>query len=117
MEYNIAQASRKLRLNKMTIYSRSKKLKVGKKINNRIVFTELELLKIQKNKPIVAKKIKNNRYKISIIDFYLIHSHNTQPEIAQRLGIPVHVVNATINEWINNERCITVNSKINGGSN
>jgi predicted transcriptional regulator len=56
--------------------------------------------------------LKFNRKKISIIDFYLTHNHNTCYEIAKKMGITYWYVSNTITEYLNNDKTITVASKL-----
>jgi CRP-like cAMP-binding protein len=55
---------------------------------------------------------KYHRMNISIVDFYITHSHNTQMEIANSMGISVSKVNRALTEFLDTG-CITVASKMN----
>lgn len=64
----------------------------------------------------MAKKLhellKYSPKKIAVIDFYLTHHNNNSSEIAQKMGTSYWFVNNTITEWLENNRTITVASKI-----
>lgn len=56
--------------------------------------------------------LKYSRKKITIIDYFLSHRNNSSKEIAQELGISEWFVSNTISEWAENDRTITVASKL-----
>ena len=55
---------------------------------------------------------KYSRKKITIIEYFLTHRNNLAKEIAQEMGISEWFVSNTITEWAENDRIITVASKI-----
>lgn len=50
--------------------------------------------------------------KIAIIDFYLTHHNNNAVEIAEKMGVSYWFVSNTINEWFDNDKTITIASKL-----
>ena len=56
--------------------------------------------------------LKYSRKKITIIDYFLTHRNNSSKEIAQEMGISEWFVSNTISEWAENDRTITVASKL-----
>ena len=58
------------------------------------------------------RSFKYHKRKINIIDYFLAHNLNTEPEIAEQMGLKLSIVTTTLNEWINNKEII-VESKIN----
>ena len=58
------------------------------------------------------KLLKYSRKKITIIEYFLTHSNNSTKEIAQEMGVSDWFVSNTITEWDENDRIITVASKI-----
>jgi hypothetical protein len=58
------------------------------------------------------QKFKFSPKKIMIIDFFLTHKNNSSVEISEKMGVPVWHVNKVINEWLDNDKTITVASKI-----
>ena len=50
--------------------------------------------------------------KITIIEYFLMHRNNSTKEIAQEMGISEWFVSNTITEWAENDRIITVASKL-----
>lgn len=56
--------------------------------------------------------LKYSRKKITIIDYFLSHRNNSSKEIAQEMGISEWFVSNTISEWAENDRTITVASKL-----
>lgn len=55
---------------------------------------------------------KYSRKKITIIEYFLTHRNNSTKEIAQEMGISKWFVSNTISEWAENDRIITVASKL-----
>ena len=55
---------------------------------------------------------KYSRKKITIIEYFLTHRNNSTKEIAQEMGISEWFVSNTITEWAENDKIITVASKI-----
>ena len=55
---------------------------------------------------------KYSRKKITIIEYFLAHRNNSTKEIAKEMGISEWFVSNTISEWSENDRIITVASKI-----
>ena len=55
---------------------------------------------------------KCSRKKITIIEYFLTHRNNSTKEIAQEMGISKWFVSNTISEWAENDRIITVASKL-----
>ena len=51
--------------------------------------------------------------KILIIEYFLSHNLNTAKEISLELGVTESQVNRTIKEWIDNDKCVIMESKIN----
>jgi DNA-binding transcriptional regulator LsrR (DeoR family) len=56
--------------------------------------------------------LKYSRKKITIIEYFLTHRNNSSKEIAQEMGISEWFVSNTISEWAENDRTITVASKL-----
>ena len=56
--------------------------------------------------------LKYSRKKITIIEYFLTHRNNSTKEIAQEMGVSEWFVSNTISEWAENERTITVASKL-----
>ena len=56
--------------------------------------------------------LKYSRKKITIIDYFLSHRNNSSKEIAQEMGISEWFVSNTISEWAENDRTVTVASKL-----
>jgi len=50
--------------------------------------------------------------KIRVIDFYLTHKNNNCVEIASMMGVSYWFVNYAVNEWFENDKTITVASKL-----
>lgn len=55
----------------------------------------------------------NHKNKINIIDFFLRNVNNTAVEIAEKMSLKVSYVNLVLDEWLNNDKFILVDSKIN----
>jgi DNA-binding transcriptional regulator LsrR (DeoR family) len=56
--------------------------------------------------------LKYSRKKITIIEYFLTHRNNSSKEIAQEMGVSEWFVSNTISEWAENDRTITVASKL-----
>ena len=56
--------------------------------------------------------LKYSRKKITIIDYFLSHRNNSSKEIAEQMGVSEWFVSNTISEWAENDRTITVASKL-----
>jgi len=100
------ELSKKLGISYQTIWNRENKLKILNKpyTNDRV------------NKIINYRKLRVVRHKkdkVNIIDFFLHNFENTARQIAEKMSLKESYVNKIINEYINNDRCILVDSKIN----
>ena len=65
---------------------------------------------------LVIKRRVRSKYhakKILIIEYFLSHNLNTAKEISLELGVTESQVNRTIKEWIDNDKCVIMESKIN----
>lgn len=65
---------------------------------------------------LVIKRRVRSKYhakKILIIEYFLNNNLNTCKEIALALGVTGQQVNRTIKEWIDNDKCVIMESKIN----
>lgn len=65
---------------------------------------------------LVIKRRVRSKYhakKILIIEYFLNNNLNTCKEIALELGLTESQVSRTIKEWLDNDKCIIMESKIN----
>lgn len=60
----------------------------------------------------IRKYKKYSNKKINVIDFYLTHPNNNAHLIAIKLSLDYRFVSDTISEWLENNRTITVVSKL-----
>lgn len=101
------------RLNPKTIYIRIYKSNIEpvKRGNpNYYNIFELELL----IKPVTLNfRNKLNKEKILIIEYLLGNNLTSSVQIGRELGISKTKVQFTINEWLNNDNCVLIESKIN----
>lgn len=95
-----------LNLSKGGIYNRQVKLNL---LN--CVWTQENIEKITNYKTVRAKV--NPKVKLFIIEYFLSHQINTYKEIAESLGCTEYTVNKTITEWLENDKSIFVDSKLN----
>jgi len=94
-------------INYFTVYDREKKLGIfGKRYTDK----NIELIKNFEKK---KKQVVNDKIKISVIQMYLITKDNSYRNISERLGMCKQKVGKIIKEWIDNDKCILVDSKIN----
>lgn len=119
MNYTTKDLSKLTNLAISTINKRARDLGIINKQGEKKLFDKEQVEQIVNYKPKrtiykknLHEKMKYNKKKISIIDFFLTHKNNSAVEIAEKMGIPIWHVNKTINEWIENEQTITVASKL-----
>ena len=104
--------SRELNLTRGAVGKRAINLGI-KKTRRHYIFTEDEADAIRDYKEPPRFKEKYHKRKIHIVDFFLQNPNNTISDIANKMDLPFHKINNTIDEWCNNEHFIIVESKIN----
>lgn len=72
----------------------------------------ITLLEIRKQQSKQKNKVRS-KIKINIIDFFLHNINNTAVEISEKMSLKVSYVNQVLDEWMNNDKFILVDSKIN----
>jgi hypothetical protein len=106
--------SNALKTSPQVIVSRARRLGVGTLVRKKFWFNEEEVTELENFKRSYNNKnSKYNKQKIHIIDFFLTHKTNTSIDIAHSLDLSLSRVNTTLNEYLNNNNCIIVESKIN----
>jgi len=104
----------RLNVSRQVIVGRIKKMGVGRLRGGKwwINPDEFEAVTNYK-KSLNNQNTKYSKKKIHIIDFFLTHSCNGSLNIANCLDINVSRVEATLNEYFNNQNHIIVESKLN----
>lgn len=100
------ELSQKIGLSYQTIWNRESKLGI---LNKEYTKDRVEKIISYKKKRITIQKSN----KINIIDFFLTHANNTANQIAQEMSLKESYVNKVLNEWVDNDKHIFVDSKIN----
>jgi len=111
METTISLAE-ELGMTKEAITNKARILGI-KKTSGRYRFTEKQADMIREHKRIPSFVEKYHKRKISIIEFFLSNKNNTREELSDSLELPISRIDATINEWCENNHYIVVESKIN----
>lgn len=108
------EISRKYPISRQSIQYRAKMLGIKSTKGVRRIFTPEEVDKIvnytYKKHNIDTRAFHEN--KIQIIEMYLSSKNNSCKEIATALNINWHYVSIVVNEWLKNDKTITVASKI-----
>ena len=60
-----------------------------------------------------TQKYRHRPIRLTIIELFTKSPYNGANEIAQAINVPVNQVHDAINEWLANDRTITVKSKMN----
>lgn len=107
IDYTRIELCDALGLSYQTIWNREKNLGI---LNKRYSDPRVDQIINYKKKKKVAK---NNKNKISIINFFINNFENSAKIIAKKMSLNEQYVNKVINEWLNNDKCILVDSKIN----
>jgi len=109
----VLEVTRKLKLSKTVVNYRALVLGFNRFQGTKRILndTEVEEIRKFKNRDDLRLVQKYSPKKINVIDFYLTHQNNSFTEIAEKMGVSVHFVSSTVNEWFNNNT-ITVASKI-----
>lgn len=103
-----------LNISQQVVVSRARRLGVGTLMRKKLWFNEEEVTELENfKKSYNNQNSKYNKQKIHIIDFFLTHRTNTSIDIAHSLDLSLSRVNTTLNEYLNNNNCIIVESKIN----
>lgn len=111
---SVNQISERYDLHIETIRYRSDKLKIPFKKNEIRFYTKEQvdlIVNYQKQKHI-SKKRGYNKNKVDIIDMYLNAKCNNCTHIGDTLNLRWHYVNRVINEWLENDKTITVISDL-----
>lgn len=104
--YTRWELSQKLGISYQTVYNRENKLGIlNKPYNNDRVN---KIINYKKKRVVIQK-----HNKINIIDFFLTHSDNSYRIIAAKMDLKESYVNKVLTEWIDNDKHIFVDSKIN----
>lgn len=100
-------------LSQQTIQWRTKAVGLRTQKGKRKHYTEEEVKKVvyYEKKPYLNTRF-TNKNKIQIIEMYLKNTDNIQVKIAEELNLNDHYINRVINEWIENDKTITVKSKL-----
>jgi len=97
-----------------TIYEREKRLNILKE-----PYTEGKVYRIVNYKPIQkqnSKAVKKNKYKLKIMECILENQSLSFLNIALCLGVTTQTVNNVFQEWLHNDSCLLINSKINNST-
>ena len=107
IDYTRIELSNALGLSYQTIWNRENNLGI---LNKRYSDPRVEQIINYKKK---RKAIQNNKNKISIINFFINNFENSAKIIAEKMSLNEQYVNRVINEWLDNDKYILVDSKIN----
>lgn len=114
--YTTKEVSQILEKSVSTIHKRMSQLNIKKRFDKQhnLILSKEELESV-KNIPRQHKYSlkKYSRSKVFIIEYFISHHINTHTEIASVLGIQEHIVCNTINEYLENNNQIVVESSMN----
>lgn len=106
IDYTRWELSQAIGLSYQTIWNRENKLGI---LNKR--YSDERVNKIINYKKM--RVFRHNKNKISIINFFLNNVENNASLIAEKMSLKESYVHKIINEWVDNDKCILVDSKIN----
>jgi len=111
--YRTSEIAKKMGKTSACVLLRAKHLGLGPKGNKaNFLWTEDQCESIENYVNIIPTKDKYSKIKINIVDFYLTHTHNTEAEIANKMGLSTSRVTSVLNEFLQTKHII-VESKIN----
>ena len=113
MKYiSATEIANKLNLHKGTVISRFKKLDIDPVEVNRRYYYSIENVKhFEKAKPSYNLITPNERF--LVIEYFLSHRDNSSLDLTKVFFIPQHRVDRIISEYLNNNNCVTISSKMN----
>jgi len=111
--YRTSEIAKKIGKTSACVYHRADMLGVRHEYRKGVFYwTESQFEKIKKYKAKRSYQSKYSKIKINVVDFYLTHSHNTQVEIADKMGLSPSRVKTILDEFLETKHII-VESKIN----
>ena len=111
METTVSLA-KELGMTKESIVARARSLGI-QETGYRWIFTDIQADLVCDYQSKTSFKDKYHKRKINIIDFFMSNSNNTRLDMANKMDLPMSRIDATINEWCDNNHFIIVESKIN----
>jgi len=100
--YTTVEASKEIKISPCTFRNRARTIGlVARKESGVFMWNDRQIDAIDKYRRMMSTNyFRYSKKKISIVDFYLTHRHNTQIEIANAMGISVTNVNTALNEYL-----------------
>ena len=102
----------KLRISKNTVVDRFDKLDIQPlNLNHKLYYlrSNIDLLKTMKN----PRKFITHNERFAIVEYFLTHRDNRAMDIEKVFFIPQHRIDRILSEYLKNDLCITVPSKMN----
>lgn len=113
MKYiSATEIANKLNLQKATVISRFNNLNIDPVEIDRKYYYSIEDFKLfDKAKPLRKPISPNERF--LVIEYFLSHRNNTSLDLANVFFIAQRRVDRIISEYLNNNNCVTISSKMN----
>ena len=101
-----------LRISKNTVVQRFDKLDIQPlNLNHKLYYlkSNIDLLKTMKN----PRKFITHNERFAIVEYFLTHRDNRAMDLEKVFFIPQHRIDRILSEYLKNDLCITVPSKLN----